>query len=91
MSGMPISSGLSNPGQLVLDVAHGVVTEIAGQAAAEAREAGAHATLKRAWYCSTKSSGLPSWRFDDLAVGDHFGDDLRWRAAACVAGRPMKE
>ena len=53
--------GLDRRAQAGLDVAHRVVAEIARQAAAETRHAGAQRDLKRAWYCSMNASGSPSW------------------------------
>ena len=58
--------------QLVLDLAHGVITEIACQAAAEARHAWAERHLVARLEFSDEIERIVGYAFDDFAMANHF-------------------
>ena len=60
--------------ELLLDVAHRVVAEIAGEAAAEARQAGALRNLEARLERGDEIKRIAVVRLDDLAVAHDFGD-----------------
>ncbi|MCY1521654.1 hypothetical protein D9M68_564760 [compost metagenome] len=62
--------------ELALDVAHGVVAEVAGQAAAEARQAGPQRDLEALLVVGHEVQRVALGGLDDLAVGHDFGDGL---------------
>ncbi len=65
--------GRRGVGQARLDVAHGVVAEIAGQAAAEPRQARAQRDLVALLEGGDEFQRIAVMRFDHLAVGDDLG------------------
>ena len=73
MSGVsmpPSFQVLREPG---LDVAHRVVAEVAGQAAAEARQPGPQRHLEALLVAGDEVERVAVVGLDDLAVGDHLG------------------
>ncbi len=64
---------LVRAGQARLDVAHGVVAEIAREAAAKARQARTQRHLEALLERLDESERVAVVRLDDLAVGDHLG------------------
>jgi hypothetical protein len=88
-------SGVSMPplapsGQPRLDVAHGVVAEVAGQSAAEARQPRPQRHLEALLVGVDEVQRVAFVRFDHLFVGDDFGAPPLARSSV-RAGRPMKE
>ena len=83
--------GFSVCGQLRLDVAHGVVAEVAGQAAAEARQAGPQRHLEALLVGGDEVQRIAVVRLDHLAVGHDLGARSRCARSSVRAGRPMNE
>ena len=72
--------------QLLLDVAHRVVAEVAGQAAAEARQAGPQRHLEALLVGRDEVQRVAARCLDHLAVGDDLGQRLGAEAAGAQQG-----
>ena len=76
--------------QARLDVAHGVVAEVAGEAAAEARQPGPKRDAKALLVGGDEVERVAFVGLDDAAVGDDLAEKAA-RAQSVRAGRPMNE